>query len=238
MSAAGLSRRNFLRVSAIAGGGVMIATYLEPVADVFAQIPVTNPPLTAAAFITIAANGGYHVADVLVRALDFGWAGDERVGTIDPGAWAHLQLTPSVLDDVLDRFRLDGRRLFITGGSRGFGRVIALAAAEAGADIVLNARDPDALARTAAEVRERGRQVWTFPGDIAQPALCESLCKRVLAEAGRIRMPGAESGAAAAIARAAYDLQDRLASLEANPLLVSQRGAVAVDALAEARPPA
>jgi NAD(P)-dependent dehydrogenase (short-subunit alcohol dehydrogenase family) len=87
---------------------------------------------------------------------------------------------------VLDRFRLDGRRMFVTGGSRGFGRVIALAAAEAGADIVLNARDPDALAQTADEVRERGRQVWVFPGDIAQPALCESLCKRVLAEAGPI----------------------------------------------------
>lgn len=88
--------------------------------------------------------------------------------------------------NVLDRFRLDGKRLFVTGGSRGFGRVIALAAAEAGADIVLNGRDPDALARTAGEVRERGRQAWTFPGDIAQPALCEDLCKRVLAEAGPI----------------------------------------------------
>ena len=41
-----------------------------------------------------------------------------------------------------------------------------------------------------------------------------------------------------AIARAAHDLRDRLASLEANPLLVGERGAVAVDALAEARPPA
>jgi len=88
--------------------------------------------------------------------------------------------------NVLDRFRLDGKRLFITGGSRGFGRVIALAAAEAGADIVLNARDADALARTADEVRERGRQVWTFPGDIAQPVMCEALCNRVLAEAGPI----------------------------------------------------
>jgi gluconate 5-dehydrogenase len=88
--------------------------------------------------------------------------------------------------NVLDRFRLDGKRLFITGGSRGFGRVIALAAAEAGADIVLNARDADALAKTAAEVRERGRRAWTFPGDIAQPALCEELCQHVLKEAGPI----------------------------------------------------
>jgi gluconate 5-dehydrogenase len=88
--------------------------------------------------------------------------------------------------NVLDRFRLDGKRLFITGGSRGFGRVIALAAAEAGADIVLNARDPDRLARTADEVRERGRKVWTFAGDVADPAACEALCERVLVEAGPI----------------------------------------------------
>jgi acyl-CoA synthetase (NDP forming) len=41
-----------------------------------------------------------------------------------------------------------------------------------------------------------------------------------------------------AVARAAHDLRDRLISLEANPLLVGERGAVAVDALAEAKPPA
>lgn len=40
------------------------------------------------------------------------------------------------------------------------------------------------------------------------------------------------------IARAAHDLRDRLTSFEANPLLVDERGAVAVDALAEAGPPA
>ena len=44
--------------------------------------------------------------------------------------------------------------------------------------------------------------------------------------------------AVASIARAAHDLRGRLLSLEANPLLVSERGAVAVDALAEARPTA
>jgi len=44
--------------------------------------------------------------------------------------------------------------------------------------------------------------------------------------------------AMASIARAAHDLRDRLVSLEANPLLVGERGAVAVDALAEVRPPA
>jgi acyl-CoA synthetase (NDP forming) len=39
-----------------------------------------------------------------------------------------------------------------------------------------------------------------------------------------------------AVGRCAHDLRDRLASLEANPLVVGRRGAIAVDALAEARP--
>ena len=45
----------------------------------------------------------------------------------------------------------------------------------------------------------------------------------------------ATARAVGAIARAAHDLRDRLSSLEANPLLVGSRGAIAVDALAEAR---
>ncbi len=49
---------------------------------------------------------------------------------------------------------------------------------------------------------------------------------------------GAFARAVGSIARAAHDLRGRLVSLEANPLLVGSRGAVAVDALAEVRPPA
>jgi acyl-CoA synthetase (NDP forming) len=48
----------------------------------------------------------------------------------------------------------------------------------------------------------------------------------------------ATARAVEAIARAAHDLQGRLRSLEANPLLVGPKGAVAVDALAEVGPPA
>ncbi len=48
---------------------------------------------------------------------------------------------------------------------------------------------------------------------------------------------GAVAKAVEAIARASWDLADRLTSLEANPLLVDDRGAVAVDALAELRTP-
>ncbi len=87
---------------------------------------------------------------------------------------------------VLERFRLDGKRALVTGGSRGFGRVIARALAEAGADVALAARSPEDLQDAAAEVREQGRYAWAFPADIADPQACEMLCRRVLTEVGDI----------------------------------------------------
>jgi gluconate 5-dehydrogenase len=89
---------------------------------------------------------------------------------------------------VLDRFRLDGKRVFITGGSRGFGRAIALAVADAGADVILSARDAASLEKTAAEIRERGREATTYVADVADPAACEALCRQALAEAGPIHV--------------------------------------------------
>ncbi len=82
---------------------------------------------------------------------------------------------------VLDRFRLHGKRLFITGGSRGLGREMALAIAEAGADVVLVGRDADSLARTAADIRSRGRQAWPIQADAATPEECERACRAALA---------------------------------------------------------
>jgi isoquinoline 1-oxidoreductase beta subunit len=50
-----ISRRNFLRVSALAGGGMLIAVHLDGVADVFAQF--RTPPLSPNAFIKIMPDG-------------------------------------------------------------------------------------------------------------------------------------------------------------------------------------
>ena len=65
---------------------------------------------------------------------------------------------------ILDRFRITGKRLFITGGSRGLGREMALAIADAGADIVLVGRDAPSLDKTAADVRALGPSAWIIQG--------------------------------------------------------------------------
>src|SRR5207249_6226763 len=82
---------------------------------------------------------------------------------------------------VLDRFRLECQRLFITGGSRGLGREMALAIADAGADVVLVGRDVPSLDKTAGDIRGLGRQAWTIPGDVGVPEQCEAACKSALA---------------------------------------------------------
>jgi gluconate 5-dehydrogenase len=83
---------------------------------------------------------------------------------------------------VLDKFRLDGKRLFITGGSRGLGREMVLACAEAGADCVLVGREHATLTKTAEDVRAVGRQAFTIQADVSNTTECEAACQRALAE--------------------------------------------------------
>lgn len=87
---------------------------------------------------------------------------------------------------VLDRFRLDGKTLFITGGSRGLGREMALAIASAGADVALTGRDAESLNRTADEIRELGRIATPIVADIGNMADCERACREALEAAGPI----------------------------------------------------
>jgi NAD(P)-dependent dehydrogenase (short-subunit alcohol dehydrogenase family) len=87
---------------------------------------------------------------------------------------------------VLDRFRLDGKQALITGGSRGLGREMALALAEAGSDVILIGRDAASLEATAGAIRDRGRQATTIIGDAGVPAECERFCGEVLDRQGTV----------------------------------------------------
>ena len=65
-----------------------------------------------------------------------------------------------------DAFSLAGRRALITGASRGVGRGIALAFAEAGADVALAATNSDKLHEVADEVRRHGVDAHTIVVDL------------------------------------------------------------------------
>jgi NAD(P)-dependent dehydrogenase (short-subunit alcohol dehydrogenase family) len=87
---------------------------------------------------------------------------------------------------ILEKFRLTNKRLFITGGSRGLGREMALACADAGADCILVGREAASLDKTAADIRALGRQAFTIQADVSKPADCEAACQRALTEFGPI----------------------------------------------------
>jgi len=81
---------------------------------------------------------------------------------------------------------LSGTVALVTGASRGLGRAIALALAEAGATLALAARSAEDLERTAAEVGKHGVPREVFRADMAHPADIEVLVAGVIRAFGQI----------------------------------------------------
>lgn len=89
--------------------------------------------------------------------------------------------------NVMDLFRLDGRRALVTGGSKGLGRVIATALAQAGADVVVVSRTLSESESAAAAIRDAtGRRAWAFAADVTSAEEVDRLAERTESEAGPI----------------------------------------------------
>jgi 3-oxoacyl-[acyl-carrier protein] reductase len=140
---------------------------------------------------------------------------------------------------------LAGQGMLVTGASSGIGRAIALAAAQAGADVALTYRTNEAGAREVAdEIRRLGRRAAVLPLDLADAAQVANVGPAALSALGRldawVNNAGADilTGATASLSQTekldlllAIDLRGTvLASWHAVELLAAQpHGGVVVN---------
>jgi NAD(P)-dependent dehydrogenase (short-subunit alcohol dehydrogenase family) len=85
-----------------------------------------------------------------------------------------------------DLFDLTGRIALVTGGSRGLGRAIVLAFAQAGADVIVSSRKQQACDDVAAEVAALGRRSKGEVCHVGRWSEIDALVERVYDEFGRV----------------------------------------------------
>jgi NAD(P)-dependent dehydrogenase (short-subunit alcohol dehydrogenase family) len=83
-------------------------------------------------------------------------------------------------------FDLTGKTAFVTGASRGIGRVMATAFAQAGADVALVARSEDGLNETAREVAAHGRKAFVIPADVTDEEAVTAAVEEAISRLGHL----------------------------------------------------
>ncbi len=87
---------------------------------------------------------------------------------------------------ILDSFKLDGRVAIVTGASRGLGRAIAEALADAGASVVLTSRELDVATAAASEIETApGQRCLGVELDVRVASQVDAAIAKVLSEFGR-----------------------------------------------------
>jgi 2-deoxy-D-gluconate 3-dehydrogenase len=86
----------------------------------------------------------------------------------------------------IEIFSLEGKTALVTGASRGIGAAIAIAFAEAGADVAVSARTVADLESVAGKVAATGRHGVAIPCDVTDQGQVKACVDRAIAELGRI----------------------------------------------------
>lgn len=109
---------------------------------------------------------------------------------------------------------IKGKRALVCAASKGLGRGCAMALAEAGVDLVINARGAEALEATAAEFRKFGVQVTAVAADITT----EAGRAKVLATAGAVDILVTNAGGPPPGVWSDWEREDFIKALDANML--------------------
>lgn len=97
--------------------------------------------------------------------------------------------------NVMDLFRLHGKKALVTGASSGIGRKVAQAYLQAGADVALAARNLEALERIADELATDGEgKVVPIRCDVTRPDQVTGMVDRAIAELGGIDVAVCNAG--------------------------------------------
>jgi len=88
------------------------------------------------------------------------------------------------MTNILDSFRLNGKAAIVTGASRGLGQAMAIALAEAGADVV--AADLTECAETLDRIHKLGRRCVAVHADVSASGTAQKLVDEALAGFGRL----------------------------------------------------
>jgi len=81
---------------------------------------------------------------------------------------------------------LAGQVAIITGGGRGIGRAIAIAYAEAGANVCVTARTASEIDQVAAEIKQSSGRAIAVTCDVSDRASVESMIEKAVGEFGRL----------------------------------------------------
>ena len=81
---------------------------------------------------------------------------------------------------------LTGRVAFVTGGTSGIGRALAMGLADAGADVVPSSRRPEEVEKTAAQIEARGRRTVRIASDVTDRASLEAALAATVKGLGRV----------------------------------------------------
>lgn len=109
---------------------------------------------------------------------------------------------------ILESFSLAGKRALITGASRGLGASMAVALAEAGADVACASSSPGGADQTAQQIRALGRQAWTVHADLADRDALKRMIAGVEREVSRIDILVNNGGSIARAPAAAYPIDE------------------------------